>query len=150
MKLTKQFEVKFMKFQKDEHTFLLVLDKGEDIVEVLTQFAVEQNMKFGSISGIGACDKVTLNFYNLDTQKYEAREINEPLELTSLLGNISHIDDVPFAHLHGTFGTRDFQTLSGHLTKAIVSATAEIVITMTNLDINRTHDDETGLNLLRP
>ena len=25
-------------------------------------------MKFGSVSGIGACDNVTLNFYNLDTQ----------------------------------------------------------------------------------
>ena len=83
-------------------------------------------------------------------KKYEAREVNEALELTSLLGNISHIDDKPFAHLHGTFGTRDFQTLSGHLTKAVVSATAEIVIQMTNLDVNRTHDEETGLNLLRP
>ncbi|MCQ9904566.1 DUF296 domain-containing protein, partial [Staphylococcus aureus] len=60
------------------------------------------------------------------------------------------IDDKPFAHLHGTFGTHDFQTLSGHLTKAVVSATAEIVIQMTNLDVNRTHDEETGLNLLRP
>ncbi|MDN8693964.1 DNA-binding protein, partial [Staphylococcus aureus] len=86
--------------------------------------------------GIGACDNVTLNFYNLDSQKYEAREIKESLELTSLLGNISHIDDKPFAHLHGNFGTRDFQTLSGHLTQAVVSATAEIVIQMTNLDIN--------------
>ena len=108
-----------MKYNKDGQTFLLVLDKGEDIVEVLTQFAMEQEMKFGSVSGIGACDNVTLNFYNLDTQKYEAREVNEALELTSLLGNISHIDDKPFAHLHGTFGTRDFQTLSGHLTKAL-------------------------------
>ena len=110
-----------MKYNKDGQTFLLVLDKGEDIVEVLTQFAMEQEMKFGSVSGIGACDNVTLNFYNLDTQKYEAREVNEALELTSLLGNISHIDDKPFAHLHGTFGTRDFQTLSGHLTKVVVS-----------------------------
>ena len=137
-----------MKYNKDGQTFLLVLDKGEDIVEVLTQFAMEQEMKFGSVSGIGACDNVTLNFYNLDTQKYEAREVNEALELTSLLGNISHIDDKPFAHLHGTFGTRDFQTLSGHLTKVV--STTEIVIQMTNLDVNRTHDEETGLNLLRP
>ena len=138
-----------MKYNKDGQTFLLVLDKGEDIVEVLTQFAMEQEMKFGSVSGIGACDNVTLNFYNLDTQKYEAREVNEALELTSLLGNISHIDDKPFAHLHGTFGTRDFQTLSGHLTKALYRY-GEIVIQMTNLDVNRTHDEETGLNLLRP
>lgn len=51
-----------MKYNKDGQTFLLVLVKGEDIVEVLTQFAMEQEMKFGSVSGIGACDNVTLNF----------------------------------------------------------------------------------------
>ena len=74
--------------------------------------------------------------------------IQEPLELTSLLGNISHIDDQPFAHLHATFGTNKYETYSGHLSKATVSATAEIVITMTNLDINRKFNDEIGLNLL--
>ncbi|TGQ05175.1 DUF296 domain-containing protein, partial [Mesorhizobium sp. M00.F.Ca.ET.217.01.1.1] len=54
----------------------------------------------------------------------------------------------PFAHLHATFGTNQYETLSAHLTKAIVSATAEIVITMTNLDINRKHNGDIGLNLL--
>ncbi|GAA6816666.1 hypothetical protein HpBTM60_00750 [Helicobacter pylori] len=89
-----------------------------------------------------------LNFYNLETQTYEKRAVEEPLELISLLGNISRVDDKPFAHLHATFGTNQYQTLSGHLTKAIVSATAEIVITMTDLDINRKHDSKIGLNLL--
>ena len=139
-----------MIYQVDGKTIVLVLEQGEDIVEAVTDIAREQGGKFGTVSGIGACASAELNFYNLDTQRYEAREVNEALELTSLLGNISHIDDKPFAHLHGTFGTRDFQTLSGHLTKAVVSATAEIVIQMTNLDVNRTHDEETGLNLLRP
>ena len=46
-------------------------------------------MKFGSVSGIGACDNVTLNFI-FRHSKYEAREVNEALELTSLLGNISY------------------------------------------------------------
>ncbi|MDU9349163.1 MULTISPECIES: PPC domain-containing DNA-binding protein [Staphylococcus] len=137
-----------MVYQVDGNTIVLVLEQGEDIVEAVTDIAREQNGKFGTVSGIGACDDVELNFYNLETKTYEKKEIKEPLELISLLGNISHIDEKPFAHLHATFGTNQYETLSGHLTKAVVSATAEIVITMTNLDINRKHNADIGLNLL--
>ncbi|AVL76592.1 MULTISPECIES: PPC domain-containing DNA-binding protein [Staphylococcus] len=137
-----------MVYQVDGNTIVLVLEQGEDIVEAVTDLAREQNGKFGTVSGIGACDDVELNFYNLETKTYEKKEIKEPLELISLLGNISHIDEKPFAHLHATFGTNQYETLSGHLTKAVVSATAEIVITMTNLDINRKHNADIGLNLL--
>lgn len=137
-----------MVYQVDGNTIVLVLEQGEDIVEAVTDLAREQNGKFGTVSGIGACDDVELNFYNLETKTYEKKEFKEPLELISLLGNISHIDEKPFAHLHATFGTNQYETLSGHLTKAIVSATAEIIITMTNLDINRKHDADIGLNLL--
>ncbi|OHO42012.1 hypothetical protein HMPREF2586_07415 [Staphylococcus sp. HMSC034G07] len=137
-----------MVYQVDGNTIVLVLEQGEDIIEAVTDLASEQNGKFGTVSGIGACDDVELNFYNLETKTYEKKEIKEPLELISLLGNISHIDEKPFAHLHATFGTNQYETLSGHLTKAVVSATAEIVITMTNLDINRKHNADIGLNLL--
>lgn len=125
-----------------------MLEQGEDIVEAVTDIARDKNGKFGTVSGIGACSEVELNFYNLETKTYEKKLIQEPLELTSLLGNISHIDDQPFAHLHATFGTNKYETYSGHLSKATVSATAEIVITMTNLDINRKFNDKIGLNLL--
>ena len=137
-----------MVYQVDGNTIVLVLEQGEDIIEAVTDLAREQNGKFGTVSGIGACDDVELNFYNLETKTYKKKEIKEPLELISLLGNISHIDEKPFAHLHATFGTNQYETLSGHLTKAVVSATAEIVITMTNLDINRKHNADIGLNLL--
>ncbi|WP_268222086.1 PPC domain-containing DNA-binding protein [Staphylococcus ureilyticus] len=137
-----------MVYQVDGNTIVLVLEQGEDIIEAVTDLAREQNGKFGTVSGIGACDDVELNFYNLETKTYEKKEIKEPLELISLLGNISHIDEKPFAHLHATFGTNQYETLSGHLTKAVVSATAEIVITMINLDINRKHNADIGLNLL--
>ncbi|GEQ04415.1 DNA-binding protein [Staphylococcus gallinarum] len=137
-----------MVYQEDNNTIVLVLEQGEDIVEAVTDIARDKNGKFGTVSGIGACSEVELNFYNLETKTYEKKLIQEPLELTSLLGNISHIDDQPFAHLHATFGTNKYETYSGHLSKATVSATAEIVITMTNLDINRKFNDEIGLNLL--
>lgn len=139
-----------MKLQKSNHTILLVLEKGEDIVECITTFADKNNLNFTTVSGIGACDDVILKFFNLNTKQYEETHITEPLELTSLLGNISRLDNGHFAHLHATFGTQSYQTYSGHLSKAIVSATAEIVLTVTDMDIQRTFNDSVGLNLLNP
>ncbi|HHW9998963.1 TPA: PPC domain-containing DNA-binding protein [Staphylococcus aureus] len=139
-----------MKLQKSNHTILLVLEKGEDIIECITTFADDQDLTFTSVSGIGACDDVVLKFFNLTTKQYEETHITEPLELTSLLGNISRLDNGHFAHLHATFGTQSYQTFSGHLAKAIVSATAEIVLTVTDMDIQRTFNDSVGLNLLDP
>ena len=129
-----------MKLQKSNHTILLVLEKGEDIVD--------QDLTFTSVSGIGACDDVVLKFFNLTTKQYEEKHITEPLELTSLLGNISRLDNGHFAHLHATFGTQSYETFSGHLAKAIVSATAEIILTVTDWDIQRSFNDAVGLNLL--
>ncbi|EHJ07080.1 PPC domain-containing DNA-binding protein [Staphylococcus simiae] len=139
-----------MKMQVSQNVILLVLEQGEDIVSAVTKIAEDHSKKFGTVSGIGACDDVTLNFYNLSTQQYEEHHIHQPLELTSLLGNISRIDDKAFAHLHATFGDDQYRTYSGHLAKAIVSATAEIVITLTDMDINREFNDHIGLNLLSP
>ncbi|SUK36017.1 putative DUF296-containing protein [Staphylococcus aureus] len=113
-------------------------------------FADDQDLTFTSVSGIGACDDVILKFFNLNTKQYEETHITEPLELTSLLGNISRLDNGHFAHLHATFGTQSYETFSGHLSKAIVSATAEIVLTVTDMDIQRTFNDSVGLNLLDP
>lgn len=125
-----------------------MLEKGEDIVECITTFADDQDLTFTSVSGIGACDDVVLKFFNLTTKQYEEKHITEPLELTSLLGNISRLDNGHFAHLHATFGTQSYETFSGHLAKAIVSATAEIILTVTDLDIQRSFKDAVGLNLL--
>ncbi|WP_225414851.1 PPC domain-containing DNA-binding protein, partial [Staphylococcus aureus] len=71
-----------MKLQKSNHTILLVLEKGEDIVECITNFADDQDLTFTSVSGIGACDDVVLKFFNLTTKQYEEKHITEPLELT--------------------------------------------------------------------
>ncbi len=73
-----------MKLQSN-HTILLVLEKGEDIVECITNFADDQDLTFTSVSGIGACDDVVLKFFNLTTKQYEEKHITEPLELTGSL-----------------------------------------------------------------
>lgn len=57
-----------MKLQKSNHTILLVLEKGEDIVECITTFADDQDLTFTSVSGIGACDDVVLKFFQFNNE----------------------------------------------------------------------------------
>lgn len=57
-----------MKLQKSNHTILLVLEKGEDIVECITTFADDQDLTFTSVSGIGACDDVVLKFFKFNNE----------------------------------------------------------------------------------
>ncbi len=139
-----------MKLQKSNHTILLVKKEGNFLKYYLQLLQMTKTSTFTSVSGIGACDDVVLKFFNLTTKQYEEKHITEPLELTSLLGNISRLDNGHFAHLHATFGTQSYETFSGHLAKAIVSATAEIILTLTDLDIQRSFKDAVGLNLLDP
>lgn len=63
--------------------------------------------------------------------------MNGQFELISLLGNISKMNNKLFVHLHASISYRNYDTYSGHLTKAIVSATVGITINMTNLEIER-------------
>lgn len=109
----------------------------------------QEGLKFGTVSGIGACFEAEINFYDVNTQKYYPKLLDGQLELISLLGNISKMNDKPFVHLHASLSDRNYNTYSGHLTRAIVSATVEITINMTDLEIERKRDEITGSNHLQ-
>ena len=107
-----------------------------------------QTAKFATISGIGACDLVSLNFYDIKTKKYYEKVLEEDVELIILMGNFTLKDGKPFAHIHGTFGDDKYQTWSGHVSKAIVSVTAEIVVTFTDMQVSRELNEDVGIYLI--
>lgn len=141
-------EVTLMKKFESGNTVLLVLDIGEDIKAALEQLAAQYDNRFATISGIGACNFVELNFYDVHSKKYESKIIDEDVELISLLGNLTLKEGQPFAHIHGTFGDSQYRTWSGHVSKAIVSVTAEITVVFSDMTISREMDDDIGLYLI--
>lgn len=138
-----------MKFHTTTVGFLLVLDRGEEIIASLTEFAQQQYIRSGCFSGIGAVENTTLAYYDLDMKKYLAREFPDRMELVSLNGNFAFLNDKPFAHCHVTISGRDCVSYAGHLMKATISATGEIYITVTTNEIVRGLDEFTGLNLIQ-
>lgn len=138
-----------MKFQPTKYGFLVVLDRGDEIISSLTQFAEHQQIRSGFFAGIGAVEKTTLAYYDLDLKKYLPREFPERMELVSLHGNYTFLNRKPFVHCHVTISGRDFVAYSGHLMKSTVSATGEIFVTVTSNEISRGPDEVTGLNLIQ-
>ena len=71
------------------------------------------------------------------------------MEILSLLGNISTKDDEPYLHLHIVVSNDEGEALGGHLTKAVISVTAEISIDIIDTYIGREADSLTGINLIK-
>lgn len=137
-----------MKVYSSEQGDIVVLQRGEELHATLSQYASERGLKSAWVSGLGGSGPVTLGFYDIATKQYEWKEFEGPLEITSLTGNMTIVDGEPFWHIHGTFGVRDFSTISGHVKQMIVGLTCELHITPHPTTLTREFDEETGLKLV--
>lgn len=126
----------------------MVLKKGEELFESLSDFAKQNKLKIAWFQGFGAAKKVELGYYHLDKKEYEWQKFDGPLEITGLHGNIVQKDGHPAFHAHGTFANDQYQTIGGHIKTLRVAGTCEILITKLDLSLSRSHDDEVGLDLI--
>lgn len=137
-----------MEFVKSNIGYVIRLEKGERLVEKLTEFCKEKNIHSGIFNGIGAVLAAEIGFYNLGKKEYEFKKFNQLLEIASLIGNVSLVDGEPFLHIHVVVSDNNFQCFGGHLKEAIVGATCEVYLTDFELTLVRKFDSEIGLNLL--
>ena len=137
-----------MKWKKIDNSFLVRLEKGEEVLSTLTEFVRGQNILGGTVQGLGAVKDLVLGMYNPHTKEYRQQTLNEDLELGNLTGTISYFEGNPILHCHITAAATDLKAYTGHLFSAIVSVTGEFVIRPFSQRIIRSRDEEVGLNLL--
>jgi len=136
-----------MKHKKFEDYYCIKLERGDEIIRSLTEMCNKEGIKFGFISGIGAVGDVTLGIYDISTKKYSDKRIKKPLEVLSLSGNVTQVEDEGFVHAHVVLSDEEMRAFGGHLKEATVSVTAEIILRKVDGEIKRKKDIETGLNL---
>lgn len=109
-------------------TYIFRLAKGKDLLQQLTEFCQDNQVKCGVISGIGALENATINFYNQAKKKYEKITLTDEQELLALNGNVSIKDNRPFIHAHVILGDKDGGCKGGHLVLGTKVFSAEIFI----------------------
>ena len=132
-----------------EKTFALVFEPGEEVLSGLLRFANEQKLAGARLTAIGAFERLTVGFFEMQKKDYKRIPINEQVELMSLVGNIARDDKgEPKIHAHVVVGKSDGTAHGGHLLEAYVRPTLEVVIVESARHLCRTTRPELGLALL--
>lgn len=138
-----------MDYRKFESTIVARIDKGEEILEKIKEIALKENIKLANVNALGATNDFTVGVYNVDEKKYYSNSFKGNFEIVSLTGTINTMNDEFYTHIHMSAGNDKGEVFGGHLNKAIVSATCEMVINIINGKVDRYKDEEIGLNLFK-
>jgi len=72
-----------------EKTCVLVFSPGDEVVTQLLEFARKQRLDASRFVGIGGFSQVTLGYFEHAKKGYKHIEIDEQVEVLSLVGNIA-------------------------------------------------------------
>ena len=138
-----------MEYKKFGGVYAVRMDKGEEILAKLKEFAVKENVVFARVSAIGAVGSFTAGVFDTAAKQYRSNEFNGNFEIVSLSGTVDRMDGDFYAHLHMSAGNERGEVFGGHLNRAVISATCEMVITVIDGRVDRFHSEEIGLNLFQ-
>jgi hypothetical protein len=142
-----------MRYKLVEHhpkTFVLIFETGDELSSGLKKFAKEQKLASSSFKAIGALSAVKLAWFNWETKKYmPVVQLEEQVELLSVIGDIALKDGEPQVHAHVVIGKSDGTAHGGHLLEAHVRPTREVVLTENPEYLRKEMDAESGLALIK-
>lgn len=138
-----------MVYKKFGNKIVVRIDRGEEILEKIKELALKENIKLASISAIGAIDELVVGVYDVAKKEYYSNEFKGDLEIVSLLGTINTMNGNFYTHIHLSAGNEKGEVFGGHLNKAVVSGTCEMVVSLIDGTVDRFYDDETGLNIFK-
>ncbi len=137
-----------MHYKRFRNKIFIRIDRGEEIVESLEKICRTLDINLGTITGIGAADKIKIGLYDVSSKEYRSTEFLGDHEIAPLYGNITLRKDEVYLHLHANLCNAEHKSIGGHLDSAVVSATFEAVIDIIDGKIKRIYNEKTGLNLL--
>ena len=137
-----------MKSRKLNSGTVLVFDTGDEVVSALTAFAKENHIAGAHFTAIGAFSDAGIGYFDLQKKDYLRNQINEQVEVVSLIGDIALDKGEPKVHAHVVIGRRNGTAMGGHLLAAHVRPTLELVLQESGEQLRRKFDPESGLALI--
>lgn len=137
-----------MEYRKFDNDYIVRLNRGEEVVDCLKELCKEEDIKLAEITGLGASNLVEIGIFNPGTKEYNTKIFEGMFEITSLVGNATRKDGDVYLHIHINFGDENGIVRGGHLVRAKISATSEIIVRKIDGEVGRKLSEEIGLNLL--
>ena len=138
-----------MDYKRFNNAIVLRVDRGEEILEQLKAVCLKENVKLASVSGIGAINDLTSGVWDVERKEYFSNHFTGVYEVANLVGTITTMNGEYYAHIHISAGDAQGHMVGGHLNRAVVSATSEIVLHLIDGTVEREFDPGVGLNLLK-
>jgi uncharacterized protein len=138
-----------MRFQRFGERLQVRLERGEPVVESLGRLLEAEKIGFAVVSGLGAVRHVRVAYLAVEKREYESHDVEEQLELVSLIGNAALRDGKPFLHVHACLARRNLSLLGGHLQEAIANPTVEVWLQPEAQPVHRQFDETIGMALMR-
>lgn len=135
--------------QDEQRIFALIFDSGDEVISTLETFARDHDIGAAQFSAIGAFSEVVLGYFDWNKKDYLRIEVNEQVEVLSLLGDLALDRGTAKAHAHVVLGRRDASTCGGHLLQARVRPTLELILNEPPAYLRREYDAESHLALIR-
>lgn len=137
-----------MKSRKLNSGTVLIFDTGDEVVATLTKFAKEHRVAAAHFTAIGAFSDAGIGYFDLQKKDYLKNQVNEQVEVVSLIGDIALDKGVPKVHAHVVVGKKNGSAMGGHLLEAHMRPTLELVLQDSGEQLQRKFDPESGLALI--
>ena len=138
-----------MEYKKFDNKYIVRIDKNEEVIEKLTELCEKENIKLWNINWIWATNYVQIGLFDTEKKAYNSTILEWPMEITSLMWNISAMNNEVYLHLHINISNKNMEVFWGHLNQCKVSATCEIIIDKIDGEIQREFNEEIWLNLYK-
>lgn len=109
-------------------TYIFKINKGKDLLESLTDFCHDNQIKCGIINAVGSLDNATMAYYDQAKKKYEKRTVSGYCEILSLMGNVSIMDNRSNVLAQLTLCDKEGKVTGGRLQAGCKVFVAEVFI----------------------
>ncbi len=137
-----------MEFERFGNHFVLRLDPGEEVMKTLLKFVAQEDVRGGYFMAFGGFSRVRLCYFDVVARQFKPYDLDQQVEVVSLLGNVGRDNEQPVIHMHAAVSDARAHTSSGHVAEGIVRPTLEVFLTTFEGALRRARDPDTGLELL--
>ena len=142
-----------MQFRRFGKKYFVRIDRGEEIMGTLEKFCRDEKITLAEVKALGAVNDFEVGLFDVAGKKYHKNNFKFPAEITSLWGTVTTKEGQVYLHIHMSAADIKGHVFGGHLSRAVVSATCEMIVhdisegSSNGFKVERKFNEEVGLNL---